>query len=78
MTLPEEQALSSDLLNHSGQFHLTVSQLVKHFKYLTKLSQSLLKPFMFKCNRLLVLKMFLGVDSCVTDKRKIIVFTQIL
>ena len=36
----EEQTLSSDLLYSPGQFRLTISQLVKPFKYLTKLSQS--------------------------------------
>ena len=34
----EEQTLSSDLLYSPGQFRLTISQLVKPFKYLTKLS----------------------------------------
>ena len=38
VTLLEEQALSFDLLHHSGQFRLEVSKLVKSFKYLTKLS----------------------------------------
>ena len=49
----EEQTLSSDLLHPSGPFRLTISQLVKPFKYLIKLSQSLLEPFGFKCKRLL-------------------------
>ena len=49
----EEQTLSADLLHRPGPFCLTISQLVKPFKYLTKLSQSLLEPFGFKCKRLL-------------------------
>ena len=53
ITLLEEQALSSVLLHPSGHFRLTISQLVKHFKYLTKLSRRLLEPFGFKCNQLL-------------------------
>ena len=53
LTLLEEKNLSSDLLHSSGQFCLPISQLVKPFKYLTKLSQSLLEPFGFKCKRLL-------------------------
>ena len=60
LTLLEEKTLSPDLLHPSGQFHLTVSQLVKPFKYLTKLSRSLLEPFGFKCKRLLF-KCFLGL-----------------
>ena len=73
----EEKTLSSDLLHPPDQFRLTISQLVKPFKYLTKLSRSLLEPFGLKCKQLL-LKCFLGVDGCVTDKRNIIAFTQIL
>ena len=38
----EEQTLSYDLLHSPGQFLLTISQLVKPFRYLTKLSRSLL------------------------------------
>ena len=53
LTLLEEQTLSSDLLHPSGQFRLTISQQVKPFKYLTKLSRSLFKPFGFKYRRLL-------------------------
>ena len=49
----EEQTLSSDLLHPSDQFRLTISQPVKPFKYLIKLSQSLLERFGFKCKRLL-------------------------
>ena len=60
VTLLEEQALSSNLLHLSGQFRLTISQLFKPFKYLTKLSRSLLVSFGFKCNRLLF-KCFLGL-----------------
>ena len=60
LTLLEEQTLSSDLLHPSGQFRLTISQQVKPFKYLTKLSRSLLERFGFKCNRLL-LRCFLGL-----------------
>ena len=44
VTLLEEQALSSDL-HRSGQFRLTISQLVKTFKYLAKLSRSMLESF---------------------------------
>ena len=55
-----EQTLSPDPLHPSDQFRLTISQLVKPFKYLTKLSQSLLEPFGFKCKRLLF-KCFLGL-----------------
>ena len=47
----EVGTLSSDLLHHPGQFCLTICQLVKPFKYLTKLSRSLLEPFGFKCKR---------------------------
>ena len=54
------EALSSGLLHPSDQFRLAVSQLVKPFKYLTKLSRSLLEPFGFKCNWLLF-KCFLGL-----------------
>ena len=60
VTLLEEQPLPSDLLYFHVQFRLTISQLVKPFKYLTKLSQSLLEPFGFKCKRLLF-KCFLGL-----------------
>ena len=60
LTLLEEKKLSSDLLHPSGQFRLTISQLVKSFKYLAKLSQSLLELFGFKCKRLLF-KCFLGL-----------------
>ena len=49
----EEQTLSSDLLHPPGQFPLSISQLSKPFKYLTKLSRSLLEPFGLKCKRLL-------------------------
>ena len=72
----EEQTLSSDILHPSAQFRLIISQLVKSLKYLTKLSRSLFEPFGFKCKRLL-LKCFLGVSGCVTDKRNVIAFTQI-
>ena len=48
----EEQTLSSDLVHPPGQLRLTISQLVKPFKYLTKLSRNLLEPFGFKCKRL--------------------------
>ena len=41
ITLLEEQALSSDLLHSSGLTSLAFSQLVKSFKYLTRLSQTL-------------------------------------
>ena len=41
----EEQTLSCDLLHPPGQFLLTISQLVKPFRYLTKLSRSLLDLF---------------------------------
>ena len=51
-TLFEEQALSSDLLHPSGQSRVSVSQLVKPFNYLTKLSRGLLEHFGFKCNQL--------------------------
>ena len=51
VTLPEEQALPSNLLNSSCQFRLTVSELDKPFKNLTKLSRNFLEPFGFKCNR---------------------------
>ena len=37
VTLLEKKVLSSDLLHPSGQFHFTDSQIVKPFKYLTKL-----------------------------------------
>ena len=47
-------------LHSSGQFRLTIPQLVKLFKYLTKLSRSLFEPFGFKCKRLLF-KCFLGL-----------------
>ena len=53
LTLFEEKKLSSDLLYPSGQFHLTISQLVKPFKYIRKLPPSFLEPFGFKCKRLL-------------------------
>ena len=43
ITLLEEQSLSSDLLHPYGQFYLAVPQLVKPFKYLAKLSRSLLR-----------------------------------
>ena len=56
----EVGTLSSDLLHHPGQFCLTICQLVKPFKYLTKLSRSLLEPFEFKCKRLLF-KCFSGL-----------------
>ena len=46
LTLLEEKTLSPDLLHPSGQFHLTVSQLVKPFKYLTKLSLSYILTYM--------------------------------
>ena len=60
VTLLEEQALSSDLLLPSGQFRLTVFHVGKPFKYLTKLSRSLLEPSGFRCNRLLF-ECFLGL-----------------
>ena len=60
VTLLEEQALSCGSLHPNGQFPLSFSQLFKTFKYLTKLSRSLLQPFGFKCSRLLF-KCFLGL-----------------
>ena len=56
----EVGTLSSDLLHHPGQFCLTICQLVKPFKYLTKLSRNLLESFEFKCKRLLF-KCFSGL-----------------
>ena len=51
VTLLKEKALLSDLPHPSGQFCIAVSQLIKPYKYLPKLSRSLLELFGFKCNR---------------------------
>ena len=38
----------------SDSFRVTLSQLEKPFKYLTKFSCNFLEPFIFKCNLLLL------------------------